>query len=462
MECVGGLPSLIRVIEDAPDEVAMLGAGCAWIRRHAGATKIGVMDSANGVWIASDGFDRTDAPEMAALAVGGGTARDAMAAGLIARITSPVRYAGSTIAHVVAQGPAPEAATIEPAVQALAALAGPAARARLDALDLARDVHRLAPEILGRSPAVAAMRDAIGRAATTNFPTLIEGESGTGKELVARALHRLSARRGRRFAAVNCAALTDELVEAELFGHTRGAFTGAIGARAGLFEEAHGGSLFLDEVGELSARAQAKLLRVLQEREIRRVGENLPRAVDVRIISATNVPLGEAAARGAFREDLLFRLAVVRIRVPPLRDRIEDVPLLALAFWRQVAAETGKRVLLGADALSALCRHSWPGNVRELQNVIAGLAVLAPARGRLGGRHVQQVIGEARSDREGDALPLDAARRVFERRLITAALARHGGRRSAAALELGLSRQGLTKALRRLGLASRPQEAGVA
>jgi two-component system response regulator HydG len=309
---------------------------------------------------------------------------------------------------------------------------------------------------------VAGVRDAIARAAVTSFPVLVEGESGTGKELVARALHRLGPRRDRRFTAVNCAAFTDELFEAELFGYARGAFTGAIGARAGLIEEAHEGTLFLDEVSDLSARAQAKLLRTLQEREVRRLGENISRGVDVRVISATNVPLAEAVGRGRFREDLMFRLAVVRIRVPPLRDRAEDIPLLAQAFWRQMAPGADKRVVLGPDAIAALCCHQWPGNIRELQNVLAQLIVLAPGRGRVGQRHVARVLSADPPAAEPGSLSLDAGRRLFERRMIAAALVRHGGRRMAAARELGLTRQGLAKAIRRLDLGRAGDAAGVA
>jgi len=291
---------------------------------------------------------------------------------------------------------------------------------------------------------------------------LVEGESGTGKELVARALHRLSRRSSRRFCAINCAALTDDLVEAELFGFARGAFTGAVGNRAGLFEEADGGTLFLDEVSELSSRAQAKLLRALQEREIRRLGENAPRPVDVRIVSATNRPLADVVSRGAFREDLMFRLAVVRLRLPTLRERIEDVPLLAQFFWRQVSTDAGKRAMLGPDAVTALCKYNWPGNVRELQNVISGLMVAAPARGRVTSRHVSQILGPPGDATAGPAVPLDRARKTFERRAVAAALARHGGRRSAAARELGLSRQGLAKAIKRLGLERAAGVEGVA
>lgn len=307
---------------------------------------------------------------------------------------------------------------------------------------------------------MAAVRDEIVKAAGVPFPVLVEGESGTGKELVARAIHRLSARRDRRFCAVNCAALSDDLVEAELFGHARGAFTGAVAPRSGLFEEAHAGTLFLDEVGELSPRAQAKLLRAVQEREVRRVGENAPRPVDVRLVAATNVGLSDAVGAGRFRQDLHFRLAVIRLCLPPLRDRIEDIPLLAESFWRQVAQARSTRARLGPDALAGLSRHAWPGNVRELQNAIAALVMIAPERGRVGARHVRQVLGASGAD--APWISLDAARRTFEQRTIATALARHAGRRTAAARELGLSRQGLAKAIKRLGLAPDERATGVA
>jgi transcriptional regulator with PAS, ATPase and Fis domain len=260
---------------------------------------------------------------------------------------------------------------------------------------------------------------------------------------------------------LNCAALTDELIEAELFGYVRGAFTGAVSNRVGLFEESNGSTLFLDEIAELSPRAQAKLLRVLQEREIRRVGEHVSRPIDVRVVAATNVPLSKAAAAGRFRDDLLFRLAVVRIRVPPLRERIEDVPLLAQAFWRGLVQQSGKRAALGPDAVAALCRHRWPGNVRELQNVIAALVVAAPTRGRASARHVGQVLAETGGELEfSTTSTLTQAREAFERRVVATALARHGGRSGSAARELGLSRQGLAKAMKRLGIPARRVEEG--
>jgi transcriptional regulator with GAF, ATPase, and Fis domain len=262
--------------------------------------------------------------------------------------------------------------------------------------------------------------------------------------------------------SLNCAAITDELVEAELFGHTRGAFTGATSVRAGLFEEAHQSTLFLDEVAELSPRAQAKLLRVLQEGEIRRLGENAPRSIDVRVVAATNRPLRQAARDGQFREDLLFRLAVIRIVVPPLRERLEDIPLLAGVFWREVTRQTGSRAQLSPDAIAALSRHTWPGNVRQLQNVIAGLVVAAPSRGRVLSRHVAQVLDAHGGGSTVMHVPLEAARHWAERQAVAAALARHAGCRRMAASELGLSRQGLTKAIRRLGLKGRSDTAGVA
>jgi two-component system, NtrC family, response regulator AtoC len=304
-------------------------------------------------------------------------------------------------------------------------------------------------DLIGASPSAASLRDAIARAARAPFPVLIEGESGSGKELVSRAIHRLSARRDRRLCTVNCAALSEDLLEAELFGHARGAFTGAVGERAGLFEEADGGTLFLDEVGELSPRAQAKLLRVLQDGEVRRVGENLPRRVDARIVAATNRRLDEEASAGRFRSDLRFRLDVVRIAVPPLRDRATDIPALAAHFWTEAAARVGSSATLTAETVAALARYDWPGNVRELQNVVASLAVHAPRRGRILPAMLPAHV--ARSSM-ASATSFEAARYDFERRFVRAALAQAGGQRTRAARALGVSRQGLAKMLNRLGI----------
>jgi DNA-binding NtrC family response regulator len=312
--------------------------------------------------------------------------------------------------------------------------------------------------MLGVSPQMVSLREAIARAADAPFAVLIEGESGSGKELVARALHQQSVRRIRRFCAVNCAALSDDLFEAELFGHARGAFTGALSDRIGLFEEAHEGTLFLDEIGELSARAQAKLLRAMQDGEIRRLGENLPRRVQPRIVAATNRTLHDEAAAGRFRSDLLYRLDVVRIAVPPLRERVEDVPILARAFWQHALSRTNtrSRATLDSETLAALARYDWPGNVRELQNVIARLAITAPPRGRVDPRTLPPPIRLAASGSSapvGIAQPLDRARRAFEEQFVRAALARAGGHLGRAAHDLGVTRQGLNKLLARLGIA---------
>jgi DNA-binding NtrC family response regulator/tetratricopeptide (TPR) repeat protein len=302
-------------------------------------------------------------------------------------------------------------------------------------------------DLLGSSEAAVALRAAVVRAARAPFPVLVEGESGSGKELVARGVHRFGPRRDRRLCTVNCAALADDLLEAELFGHARGAFTGAVGERAGLFEEADGGTIFLDEVGELSPRAQAKLLRVLQDGEVRRVGENMPRRVDARIVAATNRRLDEEVTANRFRADLRFRLDVVRIVVPPLRERASDIPALAAHFWTEAAARVGTAATLTAETLSTLARYDWPGNVRELQNVIASLAVHAPRRGRIGPAVLPVHI--ARGAATG-ATTFEAARNEFERRFVRAALAHAGGQRARAARTLGVSRQGLAKMMRRL------------
>jgi two-component system response regulator HydG len=305
------------------------------------------------------------------------------------------------------------------------------------------------PELVGSSQTMGDVRRAVARAAAAPFAVLIEGESGVGKELVARAIHCLSSRRERRFCDLNCAALPDELLESELFGHARGAFTGALTERAGLIEEADGGTLFLDEVADLSGRAQAKLLRVLQQQEVRRVGESFSRKVDVRIVSALNRDMRTEAAAGRFRQDLLYRLDVVRIRVPPLRERPEDIPALARHFWTIAAARVGTRASLTHSTVTALSRYSWPGNVRELQNVIAALAVAAPAHGQVRPSLLPQVISATSN---AGATTLADARARFERRFIEIALARAAGKRAQAARELGLSRQGLLKMMARLGL----------
>jgi two-component system response regulator HydG len=460
MLVVEGMARLLELISESEDEVAALAGALRWACDRCGAEEAAIVEPSHSRVIAQVPAGRQPASdeERRSIAAAEVVSRIGRPDGVM--VLAPVRYAGTRIAVVSLTGAAErEEALAEGAVN-VAALVAPAVRTRLDAIALRDSAHARTPEMVGRSPAMTALREAIVRAAASPFPVLIEGESGSGKELVARAIHRLGARRDRRFAALNCAALTDELAEAELFGHARGAFTGAVGARVGLFEEADGGTLFLDEAGELSSRAQAKLLRALQEREVRRIGENTSRRIDVRIVAATNRSLNAMVAQGAFREDLLFRLAVIRLRVPPLRDRPEDIAPLALRFWRLVAPETGTRAVLGPDALARLSKHPWPGNVRELQNVMAALAVLAPARGRIAERHVGHVL----SDAAPAPLPasLDSARLSCERREVAAALARNGGRRTAAARDLGLTRQGLAKAIKRLQLdAVEPME-GVA
>jgi len=310
-----------------------------------------------------------------------------------------------------------------------------------------------APELIGTTTAMVELKRGVERAASAPFAVLIEGESGCGKELVAQAIHRASLRRDRPLRTLNCAALPDDLVEAELFGHVRGSFTGAVGDRTGVFEEAHGGTLFLDEIGELSPRAQAKLLRVIQEGEIRRVGENLSRRVDVRIVAATNRDLRREVEAGRFRVDLLYRLDVIRIAVPPLRERAEDVPLLVDHFWREATSRVASRATLAATTLAALARYHWPGNVRELQNVLASLAVRCGRRGVVGPSALPPHLAQG-SAAAADKWRLDEARRTFDERFVRAALVRSGGHRGRAAEELGVTRQGLTKLMARLGISS--------
>jgi DNA-binding NtrC family response regulator/tetratricopeptide (TPR) repeat protein len=390
-------------------------------------------------------------PHIAWRALAGGLSVPVDATFEPAQGAEPLRYGGEIIGALAARwtaGASVDAARVTGLLRVAAVAMAASVRAVLDRGAPAAP-HGVWPDLVGESGAAQSLRDSIARAARAPFPVLIQGESGSGKELVARAIHRLGPRRDRRFSALNCAALSDELIEAELFGHARGAFTGAIGERAGLFEEADGGTLFLDEIGELSGRAQAKLLRVLQDGEVRRVGENVARRVDVRIVAATNRRLADEVAAGRFRADLRFRLDVVRIEVPALRDRAGDVPILATRFWSDAAAKVGSRATLAPDAVAALARYDWPGNVRELQNVIAWMAVHSPTRGRIGLSGLPEHVAH------GDVIPagsLEAAKEEFERRFVKAALASAGGQRARAARALGVTRQGLAKMMRRLGI----------
>jgi PAS domain S-box-containing protein len=243
--------------------------------------------------------------------------------------------------------------------------------------DEIKSVHNF-EEIVGRSPALTAVLDQVRRVAPTDATVLISGETGTGKELIARAIHSASRRRDKPLIKLNCAALPSGLVESELFGHEKGAFTGAIARHTGRFELADGGTIFLDEIGELPAEAQAKLLRVLQEREFDRVGGTAPRRVDVRVIAATNRDLLKAVREKAFREDVYYRLSVFPLRLPPLRERVEDIPLLARFLLDRFAARVGRRFDgIAPETLSRLLAYPWPGNVRELENVLERAVILA-------------------------------------------------------------------------------------
>src|SRR6266702_2066036 len=242
--------------------------------------------------------------------------------------------------------------------------------------------------MVGESPAIRDLRAVITQAAPSNGRVLIFGENGTGKELVARAVHARSLRSAGPFVEVNCAAIPEDLIESELFGHTKGAFTGALTAKKGKFELADGGTLFLDEIADMTLKTQAKVLRVLQEQRVEPVGGTTSVPVDVRVIAATNKNLEEEIRKGTFREDLFFRLNVIPFRVPPLRERREDVPLLARHFIGEIAAEYGRRPKeLSPEALSVLVGLSWPGNVRELRNIIERLVIMTPGD-RIEARHL--------------------------------------------------------------------------
>jgi DNA-binding NtrC family response regulator len=355
---------------------------------------------------------------------------------------------------------------------------------------LAREVRRLRGEVerarglgevIGESALMRQLLGMIDRVAASDATVLIVGESGTGKELLARTIHRVGPRADGPFVAFDCSALAPSLLEAELFGHERGAFTGAARARRGLFREAHGGTIFLDEIGDIDATVQNKLLRVLQEREIKPVGGDHPVAIDVRVVAATNKDLKQLVARGKFREDLYWRLAVVPIQVPPLRERKEDIPLLAahiLARRRGAAksfagGETRYPTQITAKALQRLAGYRWPGNIRELENVLSRAAILCD--GEMIRSHDLDLVGLDRGtptpaastddervelpaielSRLGDAEGLkeltDKAVRAVERAAIAAAL-RHDRNPAAAARRLGISRASIYTKMKTYGI----------
>ena len=311
-------------------------------------------------------------------------------------------------------------------------------------------------DIVGQHPEMQKLYRLMANVARTPTTVLITGESGTGKELIARAIHRQSPRRDKPFVAVNPAAIADTLMESELFGHEKGAFTGAFQRKLGRFELAQSGTLFLDEIATLKPELQAKLLRVLQEREIERVGGNRAIKIDVRIIAATNVNLGKAVSAGGFREDLYYRLNVVHLTVPPLRDRREDIPLLVRHFIRRFNHEFGKQIEAPTpEALAALCAYAWPGNVRELQNVMERAAVLVDA-GPVGVDDLPMELSLATPPPEqAEALPLNEASDRFERQMVLRVLHRVDGNVSEAARVLGLHRNSLNAKLLRWKIRAR-------
>ena len=330
---------------------------------------------------------------------------------------------------------------------------------------LEREVAYLRSELAGRTfgnivsrdPRMLEIFDLVRKVAQTTSSVLITGESGTGKELIARSIHHESPRRSAPFVAVNCAAIPPELMESEFFGHEKGAFTGAYERKIGKFEFAHGGTLFLDEIATLPRSLQAKLLRVLQEREIQRVGSPRTIPVDVRIVSATNTDLAEAVRRGHFRSDLFFRLNVVPISLPPLRERRGDIPLLAEHFLERFTRSFRKRVPgFSAKAMDVLCRYAWPGNIRELENMVERLVVLAPGDQLITVKELPAELFdravELPSTGTGERWTLKEARESFERRYILRILEDTGGNQSRAAQILGIHRNTLMAKLDELGI----------
>jgi two-component system, NtrC family, response regulator len=325
-------------------------------------------------------------------------------------------------------------------------------------VELEKEYHKLQrsqrpdvfEDMLGTSPQMQAVFDLIRKVAGTNAPVLLLGESGTGKEMAAAAIHRCSARKDGPFVAINCNAIPENLLESELFGHEKGAFTGAHVQRKGLLETACGGTLFLDEIGELPPAIQVKLLRFLQEQRLQRVGGRQEIQVDTRLVAATNADLKELINNGKFREDLYFRLAVVTIRLLPLRERGEDIGFLAREFLQRYSDQDGRpKMVFAPDALRAINSHSWPGNVRELQNrVKRGVIMASGSRVTAKDLELQREKGVVASG----ATTLRQAREHVEREMIEQALKKHSGKITSAAADLGISRPTFYELMEKLGI----------
>jgi two-component system, NtrC family, response regulator len=302
--------------------------------------------------------------------------------------------------------------------------------------------------MLGTNARMQSVFEAIRKVATSEASVLILGESGTGKEMAARAIHQRSARKDGPFVAINCSAIPETLIESELFGHEKGAFTGAHMQRKGRIESANGGTLFLDEIGEVPLPIQVKLLRFLQEQCIERVGGRQEIQVDTRVIAATNADLKKGMLDGTFREDLFYRLAVVQLLLPPLRDRGDDIVLLANSFLQQFAAQNNKTGLsFAAEAVRGLSRHSWPGNVRELQNRVRRAVIMGSDK-----RLTVEDLELTASPTSPQGTSLKEARESLEREMVQQSLKKHGGKITSAALELGISRPTLYELMAKLGL----------
>jgi len=314
-------------------------------------------------------------------------------------------------------------------------------------------------DLVGTGPAMRKVFETIQKVAETDLTVLVRGESGTGKELVAQALHHRSARAKRPFVAVNCAAISRELVESELFGHEKGAFTGADARRAGRFEAAEGGTIFLDEIGDMAPETQAKVLRVLQERSFERVGGTKPIEADVRVVAATHRDLEADVQADRFREDLYYRLRVVELEIPPLRDRLEDLPMLVARFLEQVADRLDReRKPISDSAMARLARHPWPGNVRELRNVVEQAAVMASGEAieeedlRLDSSAVLAVAAALPNHAATFTDAKKLAVEQFERDYLLRALRQNGGNISRTAESIGMVRQSLQQKIRELDL----------